>query len=486
VRRLLFAVLAVLAAALVAGCGSSRTTAAPSPTLQTLSYFPSTAPFVVTLQTDPKSLGVRNTRALEQQFPQAALLQTALFARLGQLGIDYNKQVRPLFGNPIAFGVLSARSVGSGTPFLGAWVTRSQKALAALVTKLGPALKSTGTHDGAKLYAAGGGTFAVDGPTVLIARSAAEIDAALDRHSSSQGISSSQYAGLTAGLSGGSVIQMFGDLTQALSTPQAAQARRVPWVAAIKGYGAAINLAPRAMTIQFHVDTTGRSLSSSQLPLAAGASPPGVSASAPIQMGLRDLTQSIQFAESALQAADPSQYATFTKRVGSLKRRAGFDLNTFVSMLSGTFEFSSNTKTTIARVGVSNPSAVDAMIQKLIRTPSLAFSKATRIRPLGGGLYDIHKSSGSDLTMGVVADQLLLGKATPAQMRAFARAPSTSVPGAVGAVAFRIGLLDLLHLTLKRAPSPVAQQLLERLGDLTGSVSATASGLDGTAKLALK
>jgi Protein of unknown function (DUF3352) len=478
--------LALLVVVLVAACGSSRTTGAPSPTLQTLSYFPATSPFVVTFQTDPKSLGIKNTRALEQQFPQAALLETALFTRLGQVGIDYNKQVRPLFGNPIAFGVLSARSVGSGTPFLGAWVTKSRSALAALVTKLGPALKSTGTHDGAKLYAAGGGTFAVDGATVLIARSTADINAALDRHSGSQGISSSQYAGLTAGLSGGSVIRMFGDLTQALSTPQAAQARRVPWVAAIKGYGAAINLAPRAMTIQFHLDTTGQSLSSSQLPLAAGAPSPGVSASAPIQMGLRDLAQSIQFAESAAQAADPSQFATFTKRVGSLKRRAGFDLNTFVSMLSGTLEVSSNTKTTIARVGVSNPSAVDAMIQKLIRTPSLAFSKATRIRPLGGGLYDIHKSSGSDLTMGVVADQLLLGKATPAQMRAFARAPSTNVPGAVGAIAFRIGLLDLLHLTLKRAPSPVAQQLLERLGDLTGSVSATARGLDGTAKLALK
>jgi hypothetical protein len=486
VRRLLFAALAVLAVALVAGCGSSRTTGAPSPTLQTLSYFPATAPFVVTFQTDPKSLGIKNTRALEQQFPQAALLQTGLFARLAQLGINYNTQVRPLFGNPIAFGVLSARSASSGTPFLAAWVTRSESALAALATKLGPALKNSGTHAGAKLYTAGGGTLAIDGPTVLIARSPQDIDAALDRHVAGQGISSSQYARLTAGLTGGSFIQMFGDLTQALSMPQATQARRIPWVAAIKGYGAAINLAPRAMTVQFHLDTTGRSLTSSQLPIAAGASPPGVSASVPIQMGLRDLTQSIQFAESAVQAADPSQYATFTKRVSSLKRRAGFDLKTFVAMLSGTLNVSSDTKTTIARVGVSNPSAVSAMIQKLVSAPSLAFSKATRIRPLGGGLYDVHESFSSDLTIGVVNDQLLLGKATPAQIRAFASAPSTSVPGAAGAVAFRVGLLDLLHLTLKHAPSPAAQQLLERLGDLTGSASATASGLDGTAKLALK
>ena len=75
---------------------------------------------------------------------------------------------------------------------------------------------------------------------------------------------------------------------------------------------------------------------------------------------------------------------------------------------------------------------------------------------MGAGLYDVDKTSGADLTMGLVNDQLLLGKATPVQIRAFAAAPSTSVPGAAGALAFRIGLLDLLHPALKHAPSPAA------------------------------
>lgn len=236
---------------------------------------------MLTVQTDPASAGIKNTRALEQNSPQATLLQTGLFARLGQLGIDYNKQVKPLFGNPIAFGVLSARSSASQTQFLAAWVTRSQSALAALVKKLGPALKSSGMHDGAKLYAVGGETLAIDGPTVLITRSPLDIDAALDRHKHGRGISSSQYARLTAGLGGGSLMQMFGDLTQALSVPGAAKARRVPWVAAIKGYGASISATQRAMTIRFHLDTTGQPLSSSQLPLAAGSAAPAVAGGAP-------------------------------------------------------------------------------------------------------------------------------------------------------------------------------------------------------------
>jgi len=88
--------------------------------------------------------------------------------------------------------------------------------------------------------------------------------------------------------------------------------------------------------------------------------------------------------------------------------------------------------------------------------------------------------------MGVVGGQLLLGKATPAQIRAFAHVPGTNVPGAAGAVAFRVALQDLLHVTLKGTPSAAAQQLLNMLGDLTGSVSATAGGLDGSATLAVK
>jgi hypothetical protein len=211
-----------------------------------------------------------------------------------------------------------------------------------------------------------------------------------------------------------------------------------------------------------------------------------VAASAPIQMGLRNVVQPIQFIESAAQAINPAQYAHFTRRVSSLKRRAGFDLSAFIATLTGTFDISSDTKTTIARVGVSNPASVKAMINKLAGAPSLAFAKGTQIYPLGGGLYDVREASGVDLTVGVVANQLLVGKATPADIRAFARSATTTVPGATGAMSFRVGLLDLLHITLKRAPSPAAQQLLGLLGDLTGSVSATASGLSGTASLALK
>jgi outer membrane murein-binding lipoprotein Lpp len=486
VRRLLFVALSVLAVALVAGCGSSTKTAGSSPEAQTLSYFPASSPFVLTFATDPKSAGIKNARAVQQRFPQAAVLESALFARLGQLGIDYNMQIKPLYGNPIAVGLLSARSYGSQTPFLSAWVTRDQSALNALVKKLGSGLRSSGTHDGAKLYTLSGWTLAIDGPTLLIARSSQDVAAALDRHKAAQGISAAQYATLTAGLPSGALMHVFGDLTQALSTAKTAPARKIPWVAAIKGYGASVDVSARGLMIQFHIDTTGRSLASSQLPLAGGSTPASVAGSAPIQVGLGNLTQPIRFIEAAVQVSAPDQYSTFNAHVSRLKRRTGFDLNAFIAMLTGNLAVSSDTRATIARVGVGNPSAVKGMINRLAGAPSLAFSKGTKVQPLGGGLYSIRETSGTDLTMGVVGNQLLLGKATPAQIRSFAQAPSASVPGTAGALSFRIALLDLLHLTLKQAPSPAAQQFLKLLGDLKGSASATSSGLNGTAKLALR
>ena len=393
-RRLLLAALALGAIAFIAGCGSSKRSAASNPTVQTLSYFPSGSPFVMTVPTDPQSPGVKNTRALEQRFPTAAVLQTALFARLAKLGIDYNKQIKPLFGNPFAVGLLSAQSgYGAQTPFLGVWVTRNAGDLTAIVKKLGPGLQSTGSHDGAKLYASGGQALAIDGPTLLLARTSQDITAALDRHRSGGGFTAAQYDRLTSGIAKTGLIQMFGDLTGALSMPSAAKARQIPWVAAIRGYGASVNLSSTGLTIQFHVDTSGRSLTSSELPLASGSTQPGVAGRAPIQTGVRNLIQPIHFLEAAVRSTNPKQYATFTKKVAQLKQRDGFDLDAFVAMLGGTFDVSSDTKTTVARVGVSDPASVAAMLKKLAATPGLAFAKGTRISPLPGGLYDLRETS---------------------------------------------------------------------------------------------
>ena len=461
----------------VAGCGSSKPgSAASSPTVQALSYFPTTSPFVATVATNPKAAAVRQ---LQQSNPSYAVTATALFAQLSKLGIDYNKDIRPLFGNPVAAGAVSS-SGAAGSQFLAAWVTKSANTLKTLVGKLH--LSRTGSHDGATVYRAGSGALATNGATVIFAGAPAILNAALDRHAHNQGFETSAYAKATTGISTGGVITAFGDLRGVLATPQAAKASGVPWVGAITRYGASISATQGAMTIRYHVSTTGKPLTVSQLPIASGSSAPGVAGNLPVGVGIRDPTQIIDFFVDAVRRTDPAQYAQYQRQTASLKRRSGVDITSLGKMLNGDLTLESDTRTTIARAQVGDPAAARSMLAKLVRARS---ANGAQVTALGGGVYRVHSDT-TTLTVGVIAGQLVLGRATPAQLRAFAAAPAGPTSGGVGSVNFRIALPDLLRLTLKHAPSPTAQQLMAMLGVMTGSAQADTSGLSGTVTIPVK
>ncbi|MGH2891228.1 MAG: hypothetical protein ACRDNJ_16550, partial [Solirubrobacteraceae bacterium] len=300
--------MAALAALAIAACGGAGASGS-SPSTQALSYFPASSPLVMTIATDPHSQAIKQTMALEHRFPAYTAVATALFAEMSRMGIDYNKDVRPLFGNPVALGAAGASGLsGNGAKhFLVAWVTKSASDLAQLIGKLHH-IHSVGSHDGAKLYSNGSSIAAVDGPTVLVSGSVTDIDAALDRHAHGSGLTSADVARETTGIPSGGLITVFGNLTGALSSSQSATARKVPWVAAIRGYGVSIDAAHSGLHLSYHIDTGGRSLSVSQLPIASGTTSPGLAGSMPIQASLRDPGQTINFILSAIQATNPAEY----------------------------------------------------------------------------------------------------------------------------------------------------------------------------------
>lgn len=475
-----------LLALFAVGCGSSKSTAS-SPLETELSYYPSSSPFVLSVMTDPSSTAVQNAMGLVKRFPLASFGESALTAKLDQVGIDYQSDIKPLLGDPLMFGTTgpTLSNANAGSTYLVVWMTKDSKKLNALVPKLG--LHKVGTHDSATLYQAGGtSTFAVDDATILLAPTEAAAESALDRHGSAGGISSAQYKKAVSGLPQDSLIETLGNLTGVLAQPSAAKARAIPWVAAIRGYGASISASSTGLNFSYRLDTSGRSLTEDQVPLTTGTTPPNLVTSLPIAVGIQNPAHIFSFAESAVQATSPAQWAKFEKRQAQVRAKTGVDLTSLIKLATGSLVISSDTKATAGRAEVSDPSAADSALSKLVTLPSAALGQATTVSKLGAGFYEIKQPGGAPLNVGVVGNQLVIGKATPAQLKAFAASPTSPASGARGSLAFRIGLAQVIALTQKGTPSEVAKTILNSLGDITGWASASTSALTGSATLAVK
>ena len=127
--------------------------------------------------------------------------EAALKSKLQQVGINYDGDVRPLLGNPIAIGATGQTLSGGSTSqhFLIAWIVKDSGKLTSLIKKI-HGIHSAGSHDGATIYESGGTTaLAVDGATALLGPSVAELDAALDRHAHGGGLTKSDYSHAFAG-----------------------------------------------------------------------------------------------------------------------------------------------------------------------------------------------------------------------------------------------------------------------------------------------
>jgi hypothetical protein len=479
----------IVATLALAGCGSSvqkpASTGGAARSTE-LSYFGSGSPFVLSLATAPSANSVKTGLSLVNTFPAASFGEQAIIAKLQQVGINYQTDIKPLFGNPIMFGAASSTLSGSArNNILAVWVTNSAAKLAALIKKI-PGLSPGPSHSGATLYGLGStAALAVSGATLVIGSSTANVDAALDRHASGGGFSSAEYAKLSAGLPQDTLMSAFGDLSTVLSTTRAAKARSVAWVGAIRGYAASITATGAGISFQYRVDTSGSPLSPAQLPIAPGTAAPSLAGSLPITVGIADPAQIATFAEGAEQVTSPAGWAKYEKRQAAAKAKTGFDLDDLFKQLTGNLIISSDTHSTMGRVTVADAGQVTQIVSKLATQPQAFFAHSTKTKSLGGGFYSVQDGK-TTLTIGVAGGDLMVGKASVAQLRAFATAPATPAAGAQGSVAFRVALLPLLHLTLKKAPPQIAQVILSALGNISGWTQASPAALTGNASLAVK
>jgi hypothetical protein len=484
IRRCLIPI--ILLGLVAAGCGSSASkSSSPLPT--ELSYLPSSSPLVLTVETDPNGSAIKGASALAGRFPFASLGEAALKSKLQQSGVNYDTDIRPLLGNPIAFAATTPTLSGpTRNDFVFAWIVKDEGKLKSLLQKI-PGLTQSGSHDGATLYTSGSGSIAIalDGSTVLLAPSTAQLQAALDRHAHGGGITQAQYSQAFAGLPASGLLKVSGNLTAVLSSPKAAKARQIPWVAALRGYAATVNASSSGLSFDYRLDTTGGSLTMSQLPFAPGRTSPSFAGNAPITFALHDPSQVAAFFESAAQLTNPGSFGTFLKRQAAVRKKTGTDLNALLKLLTGDLIVASDTKATIGRAQVSDPAAAKTTLSKLMGAPGGVFGKGTKVARKGD-FYAVTDASGSTVLIGVVGNQVVLGNASPAALRAFAATPATPAAGARGSVAFRIALAELIRLTMRHAlPSSVAP-ILSSLGDVTGWLASSTSNVTGSATLAVK
>lgn len=453
--RVVLVLIAVSLAVILGGCGSSSTPAASGGVSTELSYFPAQTALVATIATDPHGAAVENVSALLGAFPLAKLGIDAVESSLASRGLNYQSEIEPLFGNPIVVGALNLQS--PSTSFLAVWITRSAAKLTALVKGL-PGVTADGSLDGATVYRSGSMTVALDGATAVLGASSAQVGAALSRHAHGGGMSSADFSRGTASLPQDALVRAFGNATTML-----AAARTVPWVGAIRGYAVSLSAATTGLVAQFRIDTSARSLTSTQLPIVPGAGPPELAGTLPIALGLRDPAQTIPFIE----ALDPS----------AVQPKLAQSLNALAPLLTGNLIVESDTRTTMGRAQVSDPGLA---ARRLARIPGIVRAP--------GGFYAFRPGRGKSLDLGLVGNQLVAGAAAPSQLRAFAAAPATPAPNAPGALTFRISVLELLRLALPSVVGQlgIAQAFLSTVGPVTGSASATPQALTGRLALPVR
>jgi Protein of unknown function (DUF3352) len=278
--------MALVAAAVLAGCGSSGSS---SPLDSGLSYLPKNTPFAVSIDTNVNGSQYKSIAKILDKFPFGGQLKQSLQQRLRQsTKVNYGQDIKPILGNPFVVGGINARSVTDNTSdneFVGAIKAKDKDKLVSLVKKQGA--KETGSEHGAKLYTDNGGSpFAIKDDVLVVAGSKQLLDAALARADGGEHLSEDAFNKGLDGLPKDALLRVYANVGALVrSDPNSRDALRVKWVNALTTLGATLQATDSAFNVAFKLSTKP-GLSDSDLPLARATprrawwSAPGRSASA--------------------------------------------------------------------------------------------------------------------------------------------------------------------------------------------------------------
>ncbi|MEJ7893903.1 MAG: hypothetical protein WKF94_14835 [Solirubrobacteraceae bacterium] len=290
--------LAVMVVLALTGCAVPTSTGVTIPTYspvrEALSYFPSTAPVVAVVRTDPQDPGLRR---LAGSGALAPLRRVA-----GGRGLHY-RQLSGLLGSPAVIG--QPRVGGAPLAVLATDDPDRLEVLAAARVATGSAAPAGG-YRGADLYAEAGWAFAVRDRVLLASGSTRDLVDALDVRVGDDGFDASQFNDvLPENSPPATFARAYVDL-EALVAGAPAPVRDVPVLGALAKAGVSVGATAEELRAVLEADTAQTGLANEDLPALEGvggrrpAVPAGETA-----LAVADLAPLAAAAERALRAALP-------------------------------------------------------------------------------------------------------------------------------------------------------------------------------------
>jgi hypothetical protein len=490
--RTLAVLLACLAAIAVAtGCGGDDDSSTGLG--GTLAYVPAETPFVVAIDTDLEGDQYKSLDAILNRFPGADTIKALLKSQLslGQEGVDFDKDIKPLLGNPAvisATDVTSFLSDSADSGFVAALQVDDTDALDSLVEKTKP--KELGEVAGATVYQDGDTFFAVEDDMVVLAGSRELLEDALERADGGESLSEDDFEAGLEDLPDDALARVYVDLQGLLGQSEgAASARKIEWVDALRTLGLTVSAQKESIDVEFNLSTEGADLTEEDLPLAAGdEAAEVVQRPSEIGVGLRDPSQVVAFFESALQAVDPQSFGDYEQGKRALESRLDIDVERdVIAQLTGNLSISATIEGEFgARAELEDAAAFERTLDKVVEAlPDFGVGDVTR----RGDLYQL-SSDDLSLVFGVVDGAFVLGSGAE-RVRALASAQPEPVDGASGSLVVRADAEGIARQVLRQIapqfgiPDPVVPVFARPFDELRGSVATSPDGMTGKFSLTL-
>ena len=497
-RRLL--ALTLLAAALVlGGCGGGDDEES-TPLSAALSYLPAESPFAIAIDSDLEGEQYKAVDAITARFPLDGtsveeLLESAL---AGTPEVDFQEDVKPLLGNPFVVGASDVTSFiesEESDDFVAALQVKDDEALDRLVLRSGA--EAAGEVGDARKYESEGTNFAVDGDIVVLAGSERLLDAALERAEGDDHLDAQQFEDALEGLPEDAVARVYADVGVLIaSDPETQEAKKVPWVAALRTLGMTASAREDEVELQLNLRTDPEGLSDSDLPIAAGEdSPPVLERDGEVGFGIRDPGQIARFAEAAGQAVDPAGFGDYAQAKKTLDSRLGIDIDSdLVGQLSGDLSASIALDGALSiRSELEDPAAFERTLGKVAAAlPAFAEGAGAGAvqleRPEGDDpFYSLAQADGDEIVFGVAGGVFVLASDRE-RAEELVDAEPVPVDGAKGALTLRSDAQELVNEVIDRYGDGLGLSGVESLGArlftdpfeiLSGSLEASPDGLRG-------